>query len=137
MGDDFAIKSWAGVRAALLADAGVAALVGARVVDEPGAGIALPYIRLGRLEPVADDTDGTQGALVQMGLEAHSRPLSGGRIEALRICEAMRAALHRRPDLVTVTGANVCEVEVQTFTATRAADGSTYLGILALAITLD
>lgn len=126
----------AGLRAALIANEPLAALIGARVVDEPKPGITLPYIRFGRITPQSDDTDGAQGAIVQVGLVVHSRP-NAGRIEAARICEAMKAALHRRPEDVTVAGFEVCDVLVQTWTVDRGKDGATYEGRLALEVHLD
>lgn len=136
MADGYVTATMAGLRAALLADAAVAALVGARVVDEPRPDIQLPYIRFGRLEPVADDTDLTRGAIVQVGLEVHSRP-QAGRVEAARVCEAIQAALHRRPEALAVAGFQVCEVEVQTWAVDRGKDGATYEGRVALEVHLD
>ena len=52
---DFATAAMAGLRAALIADPAVAALVGVRVVDAPLPGIVFPYIRFGRLVPLATD----------------------------------------------------------------------------------
>jgi hypothetical protein len=136
MADGYVTATMAGLRAALLADPGVAALVGTRVVDEPQPGIVFPYVRFGQLEPVADDTDGTRGAIVQAGLVVHSRP-AAGRVEAARICEAIQAALHRRPEVVTAAGHTVTEVEVQTWLVERQKDGATYEGRLALEVHLD
>lgn len=131
------LEAWAGVRAALLADAGVAALVGARVVDEPGPDIGLPYIRLRSVEPVPDDTDGAAGYVLTMGLEVHSRPDIRGKTEATRITGAIRNALHRRPDLVPVVGFGLWEIEFLTALVERARDGATYEGRVALELRLD
>lgn len=138
MADGYVTAVMAGLRAALVADAGVAAFVGGRVVDEPRPSIAFPYIRFGDLEPVGDDTDGTRGAIVQAGLEVHSRPDNGtGRVEATRICEAVHAALHKRPAAVTAGGFTVTEIEVQTWLVRREKDGATYEGRIALEVHLD
>lgn len=136
MAKGYSLAVMAALRAALVADPGVAALVGDRIVDEPAEGIAFPYVRFGAIDPIADDTDGAQGAQVQVGLEAHSRPVAG-RVEALAICEALNAALHRRPEVLAAEGHTVSEIEVQTWTATRAADGASYIGTLALVVSLD
>lgn len=136
MSDGEATAVMAGLRAALVADAGVAALVGNRIVDEPRESIALPFIRFGNLEPRSDDTDGAQGAIVQTGLVVHSRPETG-RVEAARICEAVKAALHRQPEAVTAAGFTVTEIEVQTWVVERMSDGATYRGRLALEVHLD
>jgi uncharacterized protein DUF3168 len=134
--DGYVTAVMAGLRAALIADAGVAALVGDRVVDEPRADITLPYVRFGLITPVADDTDGTLGAAVTVGLEAHSRP-TAGRVEAARICEAMQVALHRQIGAVSVAGYTVVEIEVQTWSIARQPDGASYLGTLSLEMRLD
>ena len=137
MADGYVTATMAGLIAALLADPGVTGIVGDRVVDEPGEGIGFPYIRLGRLEPVADDTDGTLGALVQAGLVVHSRPgQSGGRVEAARICEAIQAGLHRSETLIC-DGFSVVDVEVQTWAVDRARDGKSYEGRVALTVRLS
>ena len=136
MADGYMTATMAGLRAALLGDAGLAVLVGERVVDEPARDIAFPYIRFGDLTPANDDTDGTRGAIVQVGLVVHSRP-DAGRLEAARICEAINAALHQAPEVVTVAGYSVCDVLVQTWTVERQNDGATYEGRLALEVHLD
>lgn len=125
-----------GLRAALIADAALAALVGERVVDEPAEDIAFPYVRFGDITPVPDDTDHRLGLILQVGLIAYSRPVAG-RTEAGAICAALRDALHRRPDAVAVAGYTVTEIEVQTWLVQRAGDGATYEGRLALEVHLD
>ena len=134
---DYVTEGWAGVRAALLSDAGVAALVADRVVDHADPDILLPYVQLGRVEPVRDDTDGTTGAQVTMGLICHSRPPYGGQTEANLICEAISDALHRQPEAVTVTGLVVMDVQVLTWAVTRRGDGVTYEARLALDLMLQ
>lgn len=130
-----ASETQAGLRAALVADPGVFALIGDRVVDEPGPDCPLPFVRFQEIEPVPDDTDGLAGAVVSVGIEVHSRP-AAGRIEAQAICEAIKAALHRKPEAVAAAGFRVFEVEVQTFTVTRQGDGATYRGALAIEVHL-
>ncbi|MGR3498776.1 MAG: DUF3168 domain-containing protein [Limimaricola soesokkakensis] len=132
---DYATATQAAIRAALVADAGVAALVGDRVVDEPAEGIAFPFIRFGTITPRPDDTDATLGAQVAVGIEAHSRP-EAGRIEATRILEAVAAALHRRPEILDLGALHAFEIEVQTWTVTRDGDGQSYTGTLALDLTI-
>jgi hypothetical protein len=125
-----------GLRAALIADAAVAALVADRVVDEPAPAIQFPYVRFGQITPVPDDTDGAEGARITVGLVVHSRP-EMGRVEAAQICEAMKSALHRRPEVVPVPGFAVSDLEVQAWVVDRAGDGATYQGRLSLEIHLD
>jgi hypothetical protein len=45
MADGFALALQKGLRAALIADAGVAALVGSRIYDEPPQNVTFPYLR--------------------------------------------------------------------------------------------
>jgi hypothetical protein len=137
--DDFLIATMEGLRAALLADPALVALVGDRVVENPEEEISLPYVRFGLVEPVAADTDGTQGATVQVGLVVHSRPVAplSGRAEASGVCRAMRQALHRKTETVTVAGFGVSEIEVQTYVVVRGKDAATYEGRLALQVHLD
>ncbi|NKW78959.1 DUF3168 domain-containing protein [Rhodobacteraceae bacterium R_SAG7] len=137
MADGYLTATMAGLIAALLADPAVTDLVGDRVVDEPGEGIGFPYIRPDRLELVNEDTDGTEGALVQVGLAVHSRPgRSGGRVEAARICERINSALHRSETLIC-DGFTVVDVEVQTWAVDRARDGKSYEGRVALTVRLS
>lgn len=135
MADGYANATQAGLRAALVADPTLAGLVAGRVVDEPAPDILLPYVRFGVITPTPDDTDGAAGARVTVGLEVHSRPMVG-RVEAQAICEAIWAALHQRPEVVTIAGYSVTEIECQVFSVTRAADGATYAGTLSLAVDL-
>lgn len=136
MANDLAAEAMAGIRAALVGDADVAALVGDRVVDDPEDGIALPYVRFGLITPVPDDTDATRGAVLTIGLNAHSRPIRG-RLEAGAICGAIHKALHKRPEVVTALGYTVTELQVQTWVVRRAGDGATYEGALSLEIRLE
>ncbi|MBY6138528.1 DUF3168 domain-containing protein [Leisingera daeponensis] len=137
MADGYLTAAQVGLRAALVADPGVATLVGDRVVDEPGEGIHLPYVRFGRSEVSEDDAGATRGAIVQFGLEVHSRAGSAGKVEASHICEAVSSALHKRPEVVAAEGFTVTEVEIQTWYVERARNGKDHLGRLALQVHLD
>lgn len=135
MADGYANAVQAGLRAALVADAGVAALVDDRVVDKPGPDIVFPYVRFGRITPTPRDTDGARGARVLVGLECHSRPL-GGRVEAQAICAALWDALHRRPEVLTVAGFAVVEALCLTSAVDPGSDGASYIGTLAVQVDL-
>lgn len=89
MADGFALAVQVGVRAALVADTDVSALVGARVYDEPPSDAQPPYIRFGDITPGAFDTDSTEGAEVQIGIICHSRDIAG-RVEAVQMVEAVK-----------------------------------------------
>lgn len=135
MADDYVYAAMVGLRAALVAAPEISALVGDRIVDEPEADILLPYVRFGRTEEVTDDTDNTAGALVHVGFEVHSRP-SAGRGEVAEICKVIKRVLHRSETLAVV-GFDVVDIEVQTWSAHRLADGKTYEGRLALELRLS
>lgn len=133
-GRDHASEAMAAVRAALIDDADLSALIGDRVVDESKPEIAFPYVRFGSVEVVRDDTDGALGVIVQMGLVIHSRPVAG-RIEANSICAAVSNALHRAAASVSLLG--IWDLEVQTWLVERASDGASYEGRMALELRLD
>lgn len=136
MADDYALAVQKGVRAALVADAGVAALVSTRIYDEPPSDVVFPYLRFGDISPSAYDTDCTEGAEVQIGIEAHSRPVAG-RTEAVRLVEAVKNALHRQETSVTVDGFNLIELIYQTYAASRDAEGRGYTATIALRATVE
>lgn len=125
---DFSLPLQAGLRAALVADANVTALVGQRIYDEPPEGVVFPYIRFGDFEPTSEDTDTTEGAFVNFGIEVHSRP-GAGRVECASITETVREALHRQEEAVSVAG--LVELIWLTHAVTRASDGASYVGTLA------
>jgi hypothetical protein len=131
MADGFGLALQKGIRAALVADTDVAAIVGARIYDEPPQDVTFPYMRFGNIEPAAFDTDTTEGALVSIGIEAHSRAASG-RVEAMQMVEAVKAALHRQEASVTVSGHNLVELIFETFSATRDGDGRGYTAVIVL-----
>lgn len=136
MADGFALSLQKGVRAALAADAGVSALVGTRIYDEPPQDVTFPYVRFNDISPSAYDTDTTEGAEVTLSLQAHSRSASG-RVEAVQIAEAIKDALHRQEASVTVAGHDLLEVIYQTFSATRDADGRGYTAVIVFQATLE
>lgn len=136
MADGYALSIQKGIRAALAADADVAALVSARIYDEPPQDVTYPYIRFNTIQPNAFDTDTAEGALVDISLEAHSRSASG-RVEASQIAEAVKAALHRQEASVTVTGYTLVELIFEAFYATRDNDGRGYTAVISLQAMLD
>ncbi len=96
MADGFLLALQKGLRAALVANTDVAAIVSARIYDEPPQPVVFPYIRFGDISPNVFDTDTTLGPLVDVSIQAHSRSASG-RVEAARIASALSAA-STRPD---------------------------------------
>lgn len=134
MADGPALALQAALVAALKANAGVAALVGARVYDEPPALVAFPYVRIGEIiiNPVV--TDGKKAFEATFGIEAYSRPVSG-RVEATRIADAVMVALEdTAPSLV---GFTVAWLFFQTYAVSRMADGESYAANIAFEAMLD
>lgn len=136
MADGFALAMQKGLRAALAANAGVAALVGARIYDEPPQNVVFPYLRMVDINPAAFDTDTTEGAEISISVEAYSRSASG-RVEAAQMTEAVRAALHRQETSLTVSGFTLVELIFQTFNVTRDADGRGYTAVIVFQATLE
>lgn len=136
MADGFSLALQKGLRAALAANSGVTSIVSTRIYDEPPQNVTFPYIRFGDIEPSAFDTDTTEGSLVSVSIEAHSRSASG-RVEAAQIVEAVKEALHRQEASVTVAGHTLVELIFQTFSVTRDGEGRGYTAVIALQAMLE
>lgn len=136
MADGFALALQKGLRAALVANSDVTALVSTRVYDEPPQDVTYPYIRFNTIQPNAFDTDTKEGALVDISIEAHSRSASG-RVEASQIAEAIKSALHRNETAVTVTGFTLVELIFEAFYATRDNDGRGHTAVISLQAMLE
>lgn len=136
MADGFALAIQKGLRARLVANAGVTAIVSTRVYDEPPQAVTFPYLRFDQITANAFDTDSTLGSVVDITIEANSRSASG-RVEAVQIVEAVRAALHRQEANITVTGFTLVELIFQTYSVTRDTDGRGYTAVIALQALLE
>jgi hypothetical protein len=135
--DDFALALQKALVSSLKQNAAINALVEGRVYDEPPRSPTYPYIRLAELTPAAFDTDSTEGALVQIGFAVESRP-EQGRTEAVRIAEAIKSALHRNEDAVSVEGFTLIELIFQTYSASRdPRQGRGYIARIALQAMLE
>lgn len=121
MSNSFALELQKGVRATLVANSGVTALVAARVYDEPPQNVTYPFVRFGDIQPRSMDTDGSTGADVTFNIEAYSQ--TTGRVEATRIAEAVRTALHRQEGSVSLTGFNLIEMRCETYVVDRDREG--------------
>lgn len=60
-GGSFALELQKSVRAALVADSNITALVSTRVYDEPPQNVTYPFVRFGDLQPRSMDTDDATG----------------------------------------------------------------------------
>ena len=136
MADGFLLALQKGVRAALVADAGVTALISTRLYDEPPQNVTFPYARFGGIEPLAFDTDTAEGALVSFTIEAYSRSASG-RVEAAQIAEAIKAALHRGESSITLDDHHLVELIFETYSVTRDQDGRGHTAIIAFQAMLE
>lgn len=136
MADGFALAIQKGLRTALVANAGVSAIVSTRIYDEPPQNVVFPYLRFDEITSNAFDTDSTVGSSVDITIEANSRSASG-RVEAVQMVEAVRAALHRQETTVTVTGFTLVELIFQTYSVTRDPDGRGYTAVIALQALLE
>ena len=126
MSNSFALALQKVIRAALVADSGVTALVSARIYDEPPQNVTYPFVRFGDIQPRSMDTDGTTGAEVTFNVEAYSQ--TTGRVEATQIAEAVRNALHRSEGYVTLFGINVIELRCETYVINRDRQGRGHNG---------
>ncbi|MFU1606593.1 DUF3168 domain-containing protein [Sulfitobacter pontiacus] len=135
MADGYALALQAALVTALKADAGVAALVSTRVYDQPPQSATRPYIRIGGIEPRPLRTDGKSAANLTFGIEAHSRPVTSGRVEATRCAEAIVTALNEAA--LAVTGYDTVQVHWQTQTVDQDSDGQSYTAIVAFTALLD
>jgi hypothetical protein len=136
MADGFALALQKGLRARLVAVAGVTAIVSTRIYDEPPQGVVFPYLRFDEITANVFDTDTTVGSSVDITIEGNSRSASG-RVEAVQMVEAVRAALHRQEANVTVTGFTLVELIFQTYSVTRDTDGRGYTAVIALQALLE
>jgi len=118
----------AALRDAALAHAGVAALVGARVYDDPPADVVFPYLTLGRAESRPSEASGSDAIEHAVTLHVWSR--YGGRAEALDVIAALRAALHNAP--LSVEGRRLVLLLVTFTDVFRSGDGRTTHGVLRL-----
>jgi hypothetical protein len=71
--------------------AGVAALIGQRIYDRVPAAPTFPYVTLGPMDELSDDTDCTAGFNIALDINVWSRAV--GFPEAKRISDAVRGGL--------------------------------------------
>ena len=121
MSNSFGLELQKGVRAALVANSTLTALVAARVYDEPPQNVTYPFVRFGDIQPRSMDTDGSTGADVTFNIEGYSQ--TTGRVEATQIAEAVRTALHRQEGSVSLTGFNLIEMRCETYVVDRDREG--------------
>lgn len=124
MADGPALALQAALVAALKSDPAVAALVGARVHDEPPQAVEFPYVRIGSVEVQPVRMDGHTDWTVTFGIEVHARPVAG-RVEVTRVAEAVVEALDGA--VLTIAGFTCDWCWFVTQAAGRASDGKSYV----------
>lgn len=77
----------------LVADAGVGALVGDKIYDDPSSTIAAPYITFGASDFAPDDHECIDGRVETVQLDVWSEAQDGKR-ECKAIVDAVRSCLH-------------------------------------------
>ncbi|MGE3142550.1 MAG: DUF3168 domain-containing protein [Hyphomonadaceae bacterium] len=118
----------AALRAAALADGGVAALIGDRFHDEPPPEAVFPYATLGRVEARA--ADAADASAIEHVVTLHVWSRYGGRAEAIDCIAALRAALHDAP--LAIAGRRLVLLLATYADVFRAGDGRTTHGVLRL-----
>lgn len=135
MADGYALALQKALVAALKADPACLALVGGRVYDEPPQDAIRPFLRIGGMQPRAVRSDCGRAANVTFGIEAASRPLASGRVEATRCADAVQVAIDGAA--LVVAGFQVVQLHWQTTTVAQDVDGKSYTAIIAFTVLLD
>lgn len=118
----------AAIRAAAMADAGLQAIVAARVYDDPPLGVTFPYITIGHIE--SKPVDASERAALEHGLTLHVWSRYGGRAEALEVIAALRGCLHNAA--LNVADRRLVLLFAQFADVFRSGDGITTHGVLRL-----
>lgn len=135
MADSYALALQKALYGALSADAGIQALVGDRVYDEPPDNAPRPFIRVGGIEVRPIRSDCKRGARVTFGIQCHSRPQGAGRVEVTRCAEAVVALLDDQP--LVIEGFDTVLLHWSAQTAGRDEDGKSYTAIVAFIAIID
>jgi hypothetical protein len=134
MADGPALALQAALVARLRANAGLSALIGARVYDAPPQSVVFPYVRIGQIEsrPLRLTAPHTHEELT-FSVEAHSRPVTG-RVEVSRIAFAIRLALDGAAP--PVVGYSVDWIDWIAQSVSRGQDGQSYVASVAFEASL-
>ncbi|MCF6304412.1 MAG: DUF3168 domain-containing protein [Rhodobacteraceae bacterium] len=128
MADGYGLDLQVGIRAALVGNAAIAALVGARVYDTPPQPSVYPLIQLPAANVDPAHTDGTLAAYVTISIEAHSQSIAGS-VECQKIIEAIRAVLDRGESSVTLANFALIELIEITSLVRRNTSGAGFTGV--------
>lgn len=111
----------------LVTDAGVHAVVGDRIYDNPIGKDDFPYVSFGPSDAVEDDADCITGRVETIQIDCWSR-YQGGFKEVKALADAVKKALHRYSGTLTVNA--LVEMTVQTIRCFRDPDGITSHGVV-------
>lgn len=136
MADDVVLALQKALIAHLRADVDLTALVAGRVYDEPPQIVVLPYVRIGTMILTPERLSCGADHVVTFGIEVFSRPVAG-RVEATRICAAVRACLDQQEPMIAVTGFTLEWLDYLTQTVAREGDGRSYAGTVAFEAALS
>ena len=140
MPEPVALAMQAALVTALRADGPVAALVGARVVDEPGQGIAFPYVRIYSIEAGRADTSNTLAAELTISIRAYARDSAkggAGKVQAWRVLGAIHDALHRAEAAIAPAGWRLVEMIERTAVVREDADAKSMEGVAVYAALVE
>lgn len=110
----------------LAGDAGVTALVGARIYDNPPGDVIFPYLTLGEAQVDDWSDDGQAGAEHRLSLHVFSRV--GGRAEAKAVMGAVNATLHDAG--LTLEGHRLINLRFLNAETRQENDGATWRGTI-------
>jgi len=111
----------------LTTNAGVTAIVGTRVYDNPIGKDVFPYISFGPSDVVEDDADCVTGRIETVQIDCWSR-YQGGFREVKDLADAVKKALHRYAGALTVNA--LVEMTVESIRYFRDPDGQTSHGVV-------
>ena len=118
----------------LVADAGVAAIVGARIYDKPPADALAPYLSFGPSDAVPEDAECFLGRIEVLQIDAWSTAQDGKR-ECKVLTDAVKKALHKWSGSLPVDA--LVSVEVTSLRVFDDPDGITTHGVVTLEATIE
>lgn len=125
MADGWAIALLKGIVATLRADADVAALVDARVWDEPPENASWPFVAIPLFEVAREPLKIDEMRRVTFAVSCQSRP-TAGKVEAGRIGESVWQALHHQEASVAVAGYRLVDLQGLTSVVRANGDGQSF-----------
>lgn len=116
------------IRAALLADAGISALIGDRVYDRRPDDPQFPYVSFGASDFSPDNMEGLSARIETIQIDVWSRAV--GAVECRRLNDLIKAALHQAGG--EMDGGDLVLMNVLTVRTMRDPDQLTTHGVLTI-----